>query len=160
MKILQDIGIDGKDMRMIRNLYWKQKAVVQIGERKTEWIEIKKGVRQGCILSQDLLSLYSQKAMEEFEDLEGVRVGGVNVNNIRYADDTVLIADSEEKLQELVETLHVACLARGLHINLGRGKTEVMGLTKRPQDLTLNISLEGRQINQVESYKYLGAMVT
>ena len=113
----------------------------------TDWIEIKKGVRQGCILSPDLFSLYSQKAMDELEELDGVRVGGVNVNNIRYADDTVLIADSEEKLQQLVETLNEACTVRGLHINLGQGKTEVMGLTKNPQDLILNINLEGRPIN-------------
>ena len=98
--------------------------------------------------------------MEELEDLERMRVEGENVNNIRYADDTVLIADSEEKLQELVETLHGACAAMGLQINLGRGKTEVMGITKRAQDLTVNISLQGRRIHQVDNYKYLGAMVT
>ena len=101
MELLQDIGIDGKGMRVIRNLYWKQKATVQVGERKTEWIEIKKEVSQGCILSPDLFSLYSQKAMEELEDLQGVRVGGEYVNIIRYADDTALITDLEEKLQEL-----------------------------------------------------------
>ena len=92
---------------------------VQVGKRKTEWVEIMKGVRQGFILSPDLFSLQSQKAMEQLEDLEGVRVGGVNLNNIRYADDTVLIADTEEKLQELVETLQGDSAARILHINLG-----------------------------------------
>ena len=84
----------------------------------------------------------------------------MNINNIRYADDAVLIGDSEEKLQEVVETLHGDCAARGLHINLDRGKTEVMGLTKRSQNLILNISLKGRRISQVTSYKHLGAMVT
>ena len=105
MEMLDEIGIDGKDKRMIMNLYWNQKATVQIGEEQTEWVEIKKGVRQGCVLSPDLFNLYSQKMIEELDDLEGVRVCGVNVTNIRYADDTVLIADTQEKLQELVNAL-------------------------------------------------------
>ena len=53
-------------------------------------------MRQGYILSTDIISLYSQKVMEDLEDLEVVRVGGVNINNIRYADDTVLVANTEE----------------------------------------------------------------
>ena len=159
MEILEEIGLDGKDRRVIRNLYWNQKATVEIGEKKTEWIDIKKGVRQGCILSPDLFSLYSQRVMDELEDLEGVKVGGRNVNNIRYADDTVLVADSEEKLRELVVALHRACTARGLNINFGQGKTEVMGITRRAQDLNVNIRMEGRHITQVEKYKYLGVMV-
>ena len=98
--------------------------------------------------------------MDKLEDLEGVKVGGRNVNNIRYADDTVLVADSEEKLRELVVALHRACTARGLNINFRQGKTEVMGITKRAQDLNVNIRMEGRRIAQVEKYKYLGVMVT
>ena len=85
--------------------------------------------------------------MESFEDLGGVRAGILNLNNIRYAADTILIADSEEKLQELVGTLHGACALRGLHTNLGRGKIEVMDLTKRIQELILNTSLEGGWIS-------------
>ena len=58
---------------------------------------------QGGVLSPDLFSLYSQAVMDEMADLEGMKVGGMNINNIRYADDTVLIADTEEKLQGLVD---------------------------------------------------------
>ena len=61
---------------------------------KSEWVNIKRGVRQGCVLSPDLFSLYSQAVMNELEDIEGVKVGGSNINNIRYADDAVLIADT------------------------------------------------------------------
>ena len=82
------------------------------------------------------------------------------MNSIRYADDTVLVADSEEKLQQLVLALRTACAVRGLNINLGQGKTEVMGITKRAQDLIVNIGMDGRRITQVQSYKYLGVMVT
>ena len=57
MEMLADIGLDGKDRRMILNIYWDQKATIQIGEKQTEWIEIKKEVRQGCILPPDIFSL-------------------------------------------------------------------------------------------------------
>ena len=97
--MLAEIGVDGKDIRMIVNLYWDQRAAVRVNNEKTEWVRIERGVRQGCVLSPDIFSLYSQKVMEEIEELEGVRVGGRNVNCIRYADDTVLIADNNGKLQ-------------------------------------------------------------
>ena len=63
-RMLQDVGIDEKDSRTYRNMYWKQNATVQIGGRKTEWIEIKKGRRLVCILSRELFSPYSEKTME------------------------------------------------------------------------------------------------
>ena len=160
MDTLEEIGLDRKDLRVIRNLNWNQKATVQIGEKRTEWIDIKKGVRQGCILSPDLFSLYSQRVMDELEGMEGVKVGGRNINNIGYADGTVMVADSEEKLRELVMALHRACTAWGLKINFGQGKTEVMGITKRAEELNVNIRMEGRHITQIEKYKYLGVMVT
>ena len=68
--------------------------------------------------------------MDNLEHLEGIKIGGINMNNIRYADDTVLLADSEEKLQHLVAVLHQECRIKGLKINTGAGKTEVMGLMK------------------------------
>ena len=91
--------------------------------------------------------------------LEGVRDGGRNTNNIRYADDTVLVADSETKLRLLVPALHRACAAKGLGTNFGQGKTEIMGNTKRAQDLTKNIRMERSHITQVEKYKYLGLLI-
>ena len=89
-----------------------------------------------------------------------MRAGGGNINTIRYADDTVLVADTAEKLHELVIALHRACESRGLGINVGPGKTEVLGLTKRNQDLSVNIMLGGKQIPQMERYEYLGCMIT
>ena len=67
----------------------------------------------------------------------------MNINNIRYGDDTVLIEDTQEKLQELVSALKRECEERGMEISVGPGKTEVMGLTKRNEDLTVNILLDG-----------------
>ena len=81
------------------------------------------------MLSPDLFSLYSQVVMDEMVDMEGVNVGGLNTNNKKYADDTVLIADTADKLQRLVDKLDVECNRVGLKINIDR--TEVMGVTKR-----------------------------
>ena len=84
----------------------------------------------------------------------------MKVKNIRYADDAVLMAGSEDKIQEMVETLHGTYAAKGLHINFGRGKTEVMSLAMTSQVFIVNIISEGVRISKVESYKYLRAMVT
>lgn len=127
VRIIKETGVDGKDIRLIANLYWNEKAAVKVGEMKSEWVNIRRGVRQGCVLSPDI-SLYGQKCMESLIELEGVRIGGRNVTNTRYADDTVLLADSEEKLQRLVDEVQEASEERGLKINIK--KTEVLGITK------------------------------
>ena len=96
--------------------------------------------------------------MEEMRDLEGVKVGGKNINNIRYADDMVLIADSEEKLQASMDKLHQGCGEVGLRINVA--KTEVMGITKRRERLMVNLNIEGAALYQVDKFRYLGSLVS
>lgn len=158
VRMLQEIGLDNKDIRLLSNLYWDQKAAVKVDNVKTEWVDIRRGVRQGCVLSPDLFSLYGQKCMEEMENMDGIAIGGRNVNNIRYADDTVLLADSESKLQNLINALDVSCRRRGLRININ--KTEVMGITKRKEKLQVRAYVQGRIINQVERFKYLGSIIS
>ena len=92
--ILQQLNIDGKDLRIIKNIYWEQKAAVRVEEETSNFQNIKRGVRQGCVLSPDLFSLYSEMIMRQIEEIEGLKIGGHNINSIRYADDTVLTADS------------------------------------------------------------------
>ena len=104
---------------------------MRIGDDRSGWIEIQRGVRQGCVLSPDLFSVYWQPVIDELGDLEGIRIGGININNIRYADDTVLIAETEEKLLSLVDSLKEGCGRYGLKINIE--KTEVLGVTKRSE---------------------------
>ena len=100
---IKAIGIDGKDFRIIRNLYYEQKAAIKLTEGLTEWTDIKRGVRQGCVMSPDLFNLYSEFILKELEEVkEGIQVNGRCINNIRYADDTVLLASSEAGLQMLV----------------------------------------------------------
>ena len=110
------------------------------------------------MLSPDLFSLYSQAVMNELEDIEGVKVGGSNINNIRYADDTVLIADTNAKLQSLVDKLDVECNRMGLKINIG--KTEVMGITKSKGQLRVVVNIGGQTVKQASSFRYLRSLVS
>ena len=97
-KLLSTLDINGKDLRLIRNLYWEQTACMRVGNYKSEYIKIQKGVRQGCVFSPDLFNLYSEMILRELKDFSGFVVGGNNINNLWYADDTVLMAESQEKL--------------------------------------------------------------
>ena len=90
--------------------------------------------------------------------MEGISIGGRNINNIRYADDTVLLADSEEKLQALVDGMQESCQRKGMKIN--SGKTETMGVTKRRQRVNVRIMIEGMLIRQTESFSYLGCIIS
>ena len=96
--------------------------------------------------------------MEEIRDIEGIKIGGRNLNNLRYADDTVLIADSQAKLQQLIDGLDTACRRKGLKINIS--KTESMGITKKKEQLRVAVNLDGNAVKQVEKFQYLGSLVT
>ena len=85
-----------------------------------------------------------------------MRVGGINVKNISYVDDTVPIADTAEKLQKSVTALNRTCVEKGTDINVRPGKTEVMRSTKRREDLDVNILLNGMVVPKVYNYTYLG----
>ena len=83
MEMLNNINIDGKDLRIIRNLYWKQGAAIRIVNEYGEYQPIMRGVRQGCVLSPNLFSLYSVNIMRTIQGLPGILIGGQNINNLR-----------------------------------------------------------------------------
>ena len=76
---------------------------MRVDNEMSEITQIRRGVRQGCVFSPDLFNLYSEIILREVEGLQGFVIGGHNMNNLRYADDTVLISESEDKLQELLD---------------------------------------------------------
>ena len=89
----------------MRNLYAAQEVTVRTGHRTTDWFQIGKGVRQGCILSSSLFNFYAEYIMRNAgleETQAGIRIAGRNINNLRYADDTTLMAESEEELKSLL----------------------------------------------------------
>ena len=90
---------------LLRNLYASQEATVRIGHGTTDWFQIEKAVRQGCILSPCLFNLYAEYIMRNAgleEAQAGIKIAGRNINNLRYADDITLMAESEEELKSLL----------------------------------------------------------
>ena len=93
--ILQEMGISDHLPCLLRNLYAGQEATVRTGHGKTDWFQIRKGVRQGCILSPCLFNLYAEYIMRNAkldEAQAGIKIARRNINNVRYADDTALMA--------------------------------------------------------------------
>ena len=101
-KILKEMGIPNHLTCPLRNLYAGHKATVRTGHGTIDWFEIKKGIREGCVLSPCLFNLYAEYIMRNAgldEAQVGIKTAGRNINNFRYADDITLMAESEEKLK-------------------------------------------------------------
>ena len=99
-KIIQEMGIQDAVTCLLRNLYAGQEATVRTGHGTTDWFPIGKGVCQGCILSPCLFNFYAEYIMRNTgpeETQAGIKIAGRNMNNLRYADDTTLMAESEEE---------------------------------------------------------------
>ena len=99
------MGIPDHLTCLLRNLYAGQKARVRTGHGTTDWFQIGKGVRQGCIWSPYLFNLYAEYIMRNIgldEAQAGIKSAGRKINNLRYADDTTLLAESEEKLKSFL----------------------------------------------------------
>ena len=104
-KILKEMGIPDHLICLLRNLYAGQEATVRTGHGTTDWFQIGKGVRQACILSPCLFNLYAEHIMRNAgpeETQAGIKIAGRNINNLRYADDTTLMAKSELELKSLL----------------------------------------------------------
>ena len=104
-KILQEMGIPDHMTCLLRNLYAGQEATVRTRHETTDWFQIGKGVLQGCILSPCLFNLYAEYIMWNAgldEAQAGIKIARRNINNLRYADDTTLMAESEEELKSLL----------------------------------------------------------
>ena len=99
------MGIPDHLTCLLRNLYAGQEATVRTGHGKTDWFQIRKGVCQGCILSPCLFNFYEEYIMRNTgleEAQPGIKIAGRNISNLRYADDSTLMAESEEELKSLL----------------------------------------------------------
>ncbi|GFR77827.1 endonuclease-reverse transcriptase [Elysia marginata] len=154
----EQLNIDGKDFRIIKNIYWEQTAAMRVGNETSSFQRIKRGVRQGCVLSPDLFSLYSEIIMQNLENCPGIKVGGYNVNNIRYADDTVLIAENKDDLQKLLNIVEEESRKKGLELN--SKKTEVMVISRKQEPPKCDIFINDAKLKQQDKFKYLGTIST
>ena len=110
-KILKDMGIPDHLACLLKNLYTGQEATVRTGHRTTDWFQIGKGICQGCVLSLCLLNLYAEYIMRNagLEEAQArIKIAGRNINNLRYADDTTLMAESEELKNLLLKVKKLA----------------------------------------------------
>ena len=115
VELLQSLDIAKSETRLLTNLYWKQTAAVRCGDDISELLYIKQDVRQGCVVSTHLFALYTEMIMRELDDMDGFIIGGTVVNNLKYADDTVIISESEEQLQRLINVVVTKCEEKGLY---------------------------------------------
>ena len=126
-KILKEMGIPDHFTCLVRNLYAGQEATVRTGHGTTDWFQIGKGVRQGCILSPCSFNFYAEYIMRNAgldEAPAGIKIVGSNINNLRYADDTILMAESKEELKNLLMKVKEESEKAGLRFNIQ--KTKIM----------------------------------
>ena len=126
-KILKEMGIPDHLTCLLRNLYAGQEATVRTGHRTTDWFHIGKEVHRGCILSPCLFNFYTEYTMRNTgleEAQAGIKIAGRNINNLRYADDTKLMAESEEELKSLLMKVKEESEKVGLKLNIQ--KTKIM----------------------------------
>ena len=129
-KFLKEMGIPDYLTCLLRNLYAVQEATVRTGHGTTDWFQIGKGVPQGCILSLCLFYLYAEYIMRNAgleETQAGIKIAGRNINNLRYADDTTLMADSEEELKSLLMKVKEENVKVGIKLNIQKTKIMASG---------------------------------
>jgi len=158
IKCLDQIGMDGKDLKVLTNLYWQQKACIRIEEETSKQIEIKRGVRQGCVASPSLFNIYTEYIFKEIKEMHGINIGGHNINNLRYADDTVLLAENESDLQQLLNVIQAKSAQYGLDMNVK--KTKTMLISSKEIIPAININVNNERLEQVTNFKYLGQNIS
>ena len=129
-KILQEMGISDYLTCLLRTLFAGQEATVRTGNGTTDWIQIGKGVCQGCILLPCLFNFYAEYIMQNAwldEAQAGIKIAGRNINNLRYADDTTLMAESKEELKGLLMKVEEESEKAGLKLNIQKTKIMVSG---------------------------------
>ena len=124
------MGIPDHLICLLRNLYAGQEATVRTGHGATDWFQIAKGVRQGCVSSPCLFNFYAEYIMRNAgldESQAGIKIAGRNINNLRYADDTTLMAEREEELKSLLMKVKEESEKVGLKLNIHNTKIKASG---------------------------------
>ena len=141
---------------LLRNLYAGQEATVRTGHGTTDWFQIGKGVHQGCILSLYLFNLYAEYFMRNAgleETQAGIKIAGININNLRYADDTTLMGESEEELKRLLMKVKEESEKFGLKFSIQKTKIMASGPITSWQ-------IDGQTVETVTDFILGGSKIT
>ena len=151
-----DMGFPEHLVGLIETLYKEQRSAVKTPNGTTDWFHNGRGVRQGCILSPQLFNVYTEIILRiALREGEGINIGGRRISNLRYADDTVLLADSQPELQDLLDRVRQVSEQYGLLLNVKKTKIMISG----KQTALANIRCDGDRLEQVSQYTYLGAEI-
>ena len=149
-------GIPDHLTYLLRNLYAGQEATVRTGHGTTDWFQIEKGVLQGCTLSPCLFNLYAEYIMRNAgleETQAGIKIDRRNINNLRYADDTTLMAESEEELKSLLMKVKKENEKVGLNLNIQKTKIMASGPVT-------SWELDGETVETVSDFICWGSKIT
>ena len=149
------MGIPDHLTCFLRNLYAGQEATFGTGNGTTDWFQIGKGVCQGCILSPCLFNLYAEYIMQNAELAKaqaGIKIAGRNINNLRYVDDTTLMAESEEKLKNLLKMKEES---EKVGLKLDIQKTKIMA-----SGPITSWEIDGETVETVSDFIFLGSKIS
>ena len=155
---MRKYNISANLVRTIEQLYDKATSAVQMNGSIGEWFRTTVGVRQGCLLSPTLFNIFLERIMSDaLEEHDGkVSIGGRNITNLRFADDIDALAEEEQELEALVESLDKTCTRYKMEISAE--KTKLM--TNSANGIQREINVNGQKLGTVTSFKYLGAVVS
>ena len=155
---MRKYNISANLVRTIEQLYDKATSAVQMNGSIGEWFRTTVGVRQGCLLSPTLFNIFLERIMSDaLEEHDGkVSIGGRNITNLRFADDIDALAEEEQELEALVESLDKTCTRYKMEISAE--KTKLM--TNSANGIQREIKVKGQVLGTVTSFKYLGAVVS
>ena len=150
------MGIPDHLTCLLRNLHASQEETVRTGHGTTDWLQVGKGVRQGCILSPYLFKLYAKYVMQNArldEAQAGIKIAGRNISNVRYVDDTTLMVESKEELKSLLMKVKEESEKAGLKFNIEKTKIIASGPITSWQ-------VDGETMETVTDFTFLGSKIT
>jgi hypothetical protein len=155
--MLKSYGVQTKMITLLQKIYEKSQSAVRIGNDYGEWFQTDVGTRQGDPLSPLLFIAYLERVMDQVrQNTCGINIGGIVINNLRFADDIDLIDEDASSLQRLVEQTKTAAEQSGLMLNTNKTKTMVFG----DRNIESSIHVAGNTIENVEKFEYLGSLLT
>ena len=155
-KFLKEMGIPDHLTCLLRNLNSAQEATVRTEHGATDWFQIGKGVHQGCILSPCLFNLYAEYIMRNSgleEAQAGIKIARRHISNLRYADDTTLMAESEEELKSLLKKVKEESEKVGLKLNIQKTKIMASG------PIT-SWEIDGEKVETMSDFNFLDSKIT